>query len=566
MKTLKSLSLKQWQTRVREADEERGEWLTRGRRFVGYYEGAHGAVSGGSVQVNTLYKDVKTTLPSIFSRLPDLLVFPKRTDAKPMAEIAKILLKYYLHELSFVRTILRCLLDTKLYGQGVVKLGWSLVMAQQQLSPEEFEKLDDKERAGLLKTGKEGYTQETIQENEPWGLRWSPEDFVVDPNATSPDLQDARWIAYRKVMNRAEAEAEFTFTAKTYRMKKGRESPDHQTLILWDVYDRLRQERRVFFEGEEFERKEPWEFEVDGFPCETLFFNEIPDWPYGEPDVRYYEPQLIEKNDIRTQQMQHRRRFNTQTLYEQSAIKDTEVAKAERNIEASWIKLLPGGSGKIIPKPIPNLPSDVYAGERLIDQDLNEMIGFSETQRGSQSQREQTATETSIIEARSRLRSGERQQAMEIFLARLMEKLWMMLRQRLPRHRVEEILGRPVSEWENISGEDARKELLIQIVANSTMPKLDRLTRAQSDIQLIGMLVQWAPILQTQGTQINLKPLLEELFELLDHKVQAEDLLVPAPPGPGTMTPAIGGALGGSPPAVNGGKPTPAEGIGRAFA
>jgi len=343
---------------------------------------------------------------------------------------------------------------------------------------------------------------------------------------------------------------------------------DHQTLILWDVYDKLRQERLLFFEGEDFERREPWDVEVDGFPCETLFFNEIPDWPYGEPDVRFYEPQLIEKNDIRSQQMQHRRRFNTQTLYEQSAIKDTEVAKAERNIEASWIKLLPGGSGKIIPKPLPPLPADVYIGERLIDQDLNEMIGFSETQRGSAGQREQTATETSIIESRSRLRSGERQQAMELFLGRLLEKLWMLLRQRLPRHRVEEIMGRPVPEGNNISGEEARKELQIQIVANSTSPKLDRLTRAQSVIQFIGMLSQWAPILQAQGQQVRLSPLLDELFELLDHKVQAAEVLVAAPPPgmPGVMTPAIGGKMGGSPPAVNGGSPTPAEALGREFA
>jgi len=312
---------------------------------------------------------------------------------------------------------------------------------------------------------------------------------------------------------------------------------------------------------------------MEGFLAETIVFNEIPDWPYGEPDARFYEPQLREQNDIRTQQAQHRRRFNTQMLYEQGAIKDSELAKAERNIEASWIKTLPGGTQKILPKPIPPLPADVYVGERLVVQDLNEMIGFSESQRGSGGPVERTATETSIIESRARLRSGERQQAVERFLQRILEKLWIMMRQRLPRHRVEEILGRPAPEWTNIGVEEAIKELDIQIVTNSTLPKLDRLTRAQQDIQLIQSLIQWSPVLAPQGRIIDIAPLVDEVLEMLDHKVTSTEIIKFQPAAAmstmaqqnGGLPTGVLGAMGGSPAAPAGPAATPAEQVGQEF-
>ena len=593
-KALKALKLADWQTRVQDAMRDQEPWRKRSQRFLQYYLGGITVpVPGGSVVVNTVYKDIKTTIPAIFSNLPDVLVSPKHRNplSQQLAAIAKRLLPYYLKELDLGRSVRRCLQDAKLSGMGVLKLGWSLVMAQQELSPEAFEQKDAPEpkQAALTGTppagpasnlatsaspqaptdttetpGTTAYVQERIQENEPWVLRWTPEDFLVDPEATSPDLKDARWIAFRKVMNKAEGEQQFGFVSKHARKSlKASATEDQQRLILWDVYDKLRQERRVFFEEEDFERVEPWEVGMDGFLCETITFNEIPDCPYGEPDVRFYEPQLIEKNDIRSQQMQHRRRFNTQTLYEEGAIKDTELAKAERNIEAAWIKVLPGGTGKILPKPIPALPGDVYMGERLIDTDLNELIGFSENQRGTQGPVQRTATESSIIENRARLRSGDRQQLTEIFLTRIMEKLWILLRQRLPVHRVEEIMGQPVPEWKNVSAEEAKKELEIGIVANSTLPKMDRLTRAQSDIQLIGTMSQWAPILAQQGTIVNLKPLVNETLELLDHTTTAEEILVSAPPAAMMLTPQIGGTLGGSPAKAPTNGNTPGEAGGR---
>ena len=575
-KTLPALKLADWQTRVQDAMRAQEPWRKRSQQFLHYYQGGTTVpVPGGQVTVNTLYKDIKTTIPAIFSHLPDVLVAPKhRTPvSQQLAALAKILLPYYLKELQLGRSVRRCLLDAKLSGMGVLKLGWSLIMAQQELAPEAFEQKDTETPKQTVLTGEPppdaapgttSYVQERIQENEPWVLRWTPEDFVVDPEATSPDLTDARWIAFRKVMNKAEGEREFGFVSKHARKSlKVSATEDQQRLILWDVYDKLRQERRVFFEEEDFERVEPWEVGMDGFLCETITFNEIPNCPYGEPDVRFYEPQLVEKNDIRSQQMQHRRRFNTQTLYEEGAIKDTEVAKAERNVEAAWIKVRPGGSGKIVPKPIPSLPGDVYLGERLIDVDLNEMIGFSENQRGTQGPVQRTATESSIIETRARLRSGDRQQLTEIFLTRVMEKLWIMLRQRLPQHRVEEIVGQPVPEWTHVSAEEAQKELEIGIVANSTLPKMDRLTRAQSDIQLIGMLSQWAPILAQQGTMVNLKPLVNETLELLDHTTTAEEILVSAPVNALTLTPQVGGTLGGSPAKVEANGNTQGEAGGR---
>lgn len=556
---MKKLSREAWLARLTDAqeDERYVGWKDRAHRYQKYYEGAATAPSESeSVVVNTVFKDVKMSLPKLFAKNPDVLARAKRPQDRPLAKIAGPLLMYYQEELRLKRTINRCLPDAKLSGMGVVKFGWSFETAEQEISPEVFDQMDGGDQARItqrmLSEGVEHPTQQVILQDEPWILRWNPKDFLVDPDATSPDLSDARWIAFRKVMPVSDAEAAYgtlqVSDPKVRRTRAANPTPDFQRLTCWEIYDKLRQERLLFFEeAESFERREPWEFGVDGFPAETVFFNETPDEPYGHPDVRFYEGQLKELNDIRSQMIAHRRAYNAQTWYEEGSLDDPEVAKAAENVAHTWIRTRPGAitERRIVTRPTPSIPPDVYAVQAQVKSDLAEIIG-SENQAGAETRREQTATESAIVESRSKTRDGERQDVVEGLLTRIHVKLWTILRQKLSVGRVQEIVGEPV-EWQNVSAEEAKKELDIEIKTNSTLPRMDRQVLITQNIQLLQVLQGALPALAAQGTKLNFQPLLEEILELMNHKINAAQILQPAPlPGvPGV--PGVPGGNGGPP-------------------
>lgn len=554
-----ALTRDQWMQRIEAAATEsrRKAWQDRSKRFAQYYEGKPALPSSSfQVIVNTVFKDIKSSLPRIFAKNPDVMARPKQPtpDSKALATIANHLLPYYYKELNLKRMVNRCLLDTKLDGPGYAKFGWSLELADEEVAPDAFEKMASADQARVMERTlamkkREGeFIQQVIQQDEPWLLRWNPIDLLIDPEATSPDLSDARWIDCRKIMNRIEAQQQFPKKiSDDTSFKVSKHAPEGQPwaqqLTLHEVFDKVRRERRLFIEEiQDFDETSPWDFDVDGFPVESIFFNEVPNCPYADPDVKYYESQLIEKNDIRTQQAEHRRAFNAQVLFEKKVLSPSELAKATKNIANAWIETAPGGTSKIIGRPTPALPPDLYRVEERNDVDLSDIIG-SENQRGVGGPIEKTATEAAIIEARSRNRDNERQDAVEDFLHRLTVKLWVILRQKLPRVRVEEILGRPAPEWVNVDGRTARKELDIEIKTNSTLPKFDRAIMVQQNIQLMNILTTYAQKLAEQGVQVDLVPLLDETLDLMDQKVGADQILKRLMPPMGVSGP--GGRPGG---------------------
>ena len=271
-----------WLKRLKEAETFQKEWKHRANRFKGYLEGkSEKPIASGHIVVNTLFKDLKTSIPSVFAKNPDVLAQPAiKTDlAKLMARVAKQVLPYYYKELRLKRAINRCLVDVKVAGQGFIKLGFDFEMAQQEVDPDTWKDLSQENQDFLMtldmnkdKEPGKHIIQEQISKNDPWALRWSPWEMVTDPEATSPDLTDARWVAFRKLLPKREAETMIGSAVASDVPVKVREGvsktlakhSDFQKLTLWEVHDRMHKERVLFFEEVDWELREPLE-DLDGF-------------------------------------------------------------------------------------------------------------------------------------------------------------------------------------------------------------------------------------------------------------------------------------------------------------
>src|SRR3990167_9806310 len=109
-----NVTLADWRNRLDDALADGKDWRDRAVRFLGYLEGkSYAPKEGVSVVVNTLYKEVKTKIPTLFAKNPDILCHPKQPipESKDLARVAKVILPYYVKELKSKRMVNRSLLD-----------------------------------------------------------------------------------------------------------------------------------------------------------------------------------------------------------------------------------------------------------------------------------------------------------------------------------------------------------------------------------------------------------------------------------------------------------------------
>jgi hypothetical protein len=204
------------------------------------------------VKPSLTYAWIEQSIANMLSRKPRFRVQAKRRDSVAGEVPVGRVINYWYDDTDQMHQDRKCLLDQMVYGFGIKKMGWT---ADIKMSGEDREFLsdsaelqfDDPDEENLwLATGTptkilqdhdhighnekhrplmddrtiaddikeiiqehidehveranraEATTHIDVQEESPFGLRWWPEDFRIDPLARD-GLKDARWIAFRSV-------------------------------------------------------------------------------------------------------------------------------------------------------------------------------------------------------------------------------------------------------------------------------------------------------------------------------------------------------------------------------
>ncbi len=510
------ITIDMWRDRIGIAEYALKSYYSAVDRFQDYYKGKYtdsmpydkSGEKLDQVSVNTPYIAIKSTNATIYAKNPEVYCKSRinkkeiggvEVSGDEIARDATEILNSTIKDIKLKREVKKCLLDSG-FGDGVLRIGYSLKTVEIEITPDEYAKMDDanKERIKKIKSniGKEiPIVDEKIVKENVWVKRWNPKDFIVDPEATSPDLSDARWVCFKKPIEVDDYEsygvkgdlrkAKYNNDAKKYN--KNVRGVDWRRPTMYEVWDKENKKRHVFFDISETMMTDDWDY--DFFPVELLYFNEFPDFSRGISDILFYEPQLKEKNLIRTQQANHRRRFNRITLYETGAITKDQIDNVKKNVDGSYCEV--ADVEKIKPAEYPALPNDVYALEDRVDRDINQITQQWEMQRSTQPAKQQTATEASIIDSRSKLGSNEKQDIIEDFLKNVLFKLYVLMRKYYSVEKVSKLIGRPPAEWEKLKKDifSIKNELEVDIVVSSTMPKENKATEIQQIIQIIGLLV-----------------------------------------------------------------------------
>ena len=484
---------------------------------------------------NLVFENVRIIVPRLNYRNPKVYVTPKKKpyqtpegiyDTLTASAFFEILLTHYYSELQVQKESKKCLIDALLAPFAVMQLGYTVKTEKVQ---------DDK----LLDVN------ELIQEDSPFVMRRSLSDFRSDPEGMNPSLNDARWVAFRwvKSLEDVKKDPKYDNTAKlkpNYTVKTNfssmalkdseYESDDHRELWGrvegWTIWDKKDHRVMDMVEGHDkwLRNGKEWPLDLEGFPCETLYFHENATDLFPVPDVWQYMPMQDELNRIISMQLSHLRRISERKYgYQEGGIDSTELRKLTNGGDGALISTQGKPGETIFPIPDATISQDIYINRQQQKKGIREMAGVSDTEALASTKFEQ-ATEPALIEQAVQTIRGDQQAAFEDFTKRIIKKTGQILQQTQDEldiplnneqwtdaqvqsyigHKVTKIAGpegtQVMMPWLTMSKEDIKGEYDFDIEVGSTMP-INEETRKRDAVTLYKILAENPYIRGREGTK-----------------------------------------------------------------
>lgn len=460
------------------------------------------------VTVPLTFGTVRTMLPALYFRNPDIVIYPRNPDADEMAPIFEQVMNYYKRELKLKQAMKRSVLDA-IFSYGVVKVG-------------HVTKLDIVSK----KKGEKVVYNEFIQENSPFVVRISPFDFIWDFSA--PLFRDSRWCAQRIIKPFLDVKDSKLYDTKDLkptrkldenRFGRAKEADEEEegVSVLWEIHDRKTDEIITIAEGhEKLLRKDKDTSSIQGFNFSVLTFNDVPDEAFPISDVAMVSDQNKELNWLRTFFLNHIKRNPTKWLYPKGALEDEDLDKLVDPEDMSIVGV--SDPSALVRRDPPPIPREIYEANEIIKEDVREGTGVSEYQRGAMPETKRTLGEAEIIESHVRLRSGEKLDSVGEFATEIIEKLGQTILEFWDKDKTFKITGEEGPEWRTFTEEEIKREYGYEIIFGSTAP-LDE-ARQRNDAVAVYKLFQNDPNVP------NKKRLILEVLKSFDIK-EPEELLRP---------------------------------------
>lgn len=372
------------------------------------YEGNHwtGETTDEHIVVNMSFSTVNTIIPYVTGNNPQFRVKPFSGDATPRnAAIQQAFLNrlWRSDEVEGQEELETAAHDGLMYGDGYLKVGYSI---------EE------------IRTSQGGYDEI----GQLWVSRTSPWDIFIDP--TADGIHNARWVAQRLRLTRAELEANDNFH-NTHeenvnfgtKLDFDEEAEDRERFMrevfdgseyatLYEFYDTVNNVKIVFGDGEL-----PLQYveDIGAVPIIQLANYRIPRCPYHMGEMEQIWSLQQELNRSRSHMIQHRKRNVQKFAYRENALGQDAINALRSSKVNEGIPVKGDQDLDQIVKPLAVQPlsADVYNVSEIISNDIYEISGVNEYLRGSVPEIRRTATEATIIEGASNVKSQHKLRQVE---------------------------------------------------------------------------------------------------------------------------------------------------------
>lgn len=376
---------------------------------------------------NIYFKMLRTLVPRVYYRNPSVSITPKKPgwDQLLLAKLLERADNSLIDLMGVKRQMKRAVLWSTMFGTSGLRLGYG---AEFSPTPDAFETSDPD--TGGTRTMRRVEYNSLVHANTPWCLAAHPGNIIVPP--LTMDWDSSRWVCFETTRELYDVVDDPRFS-NTKDLQDGiRGGGDHrgqliarssgqwdrmrQGVVLWEIRDKKSGEVFVMapFSNVPPDKKilyhEKDDLQINnGLPFYPIIFNEDDEVFWGIPDSQILEPQQIEKNEIRTQMMYHRRAALRKLLYQSGAISPDEVGKltADDNVDiAVQVKDING----IKELGIQGMPEALIEMEQLVDQEVEQLLGLGVNQFGEYApgSADRSATEANIVNSATAIRIDER--------------------------------------------------------------------------------------------------------------------------------------------------------------
>jgi len=516
-------------------DYSENDYMKRAQRMTNLYELRHYADEGGKetkakkdrIKVPYPYSNARQILAEVYRGLPPVVVKPTSRAYTEGAPMLKRAIEYCIKRSNLEREAKLSILHGIVTGIGCTQI------------------------SSQVSTVIPKYTHRPYKE------------FLYDaPNVLS--ISDSNWIAFKTLRSKSDVENDTRYNEE-YRMKVQpgvldtkiyQGNPDDQPCIIWTVLDK-KEDLIVEFPDDQklplrvAKMSDVYKFDLvsDDFKYEwpaAWFVNEeMLTSASGLGDVYPIESQVRELDKTRSQQVNHRKRFDRKYV-----VSKTKFDAAAMN------QLKNGGDGAIIEvnDPVPSstifpvidapMSSDVYRVDTIIQNDIQitSPLGPNSLTRGI-GDGPDTLGEAQIVAQASNTRLADKQKNVATYFT----TLYRMTAQYIQQHWTEkmEILisgdGSKESDWLNFDPEMVAGEYMYDVEPES-MQDNTAVYRKQY-AEAINMVVPLLPVIQQNPGVGKLVRNYLMQFETLKNMV---DDIIPEPVAPGEpVDEELQGLLGG---------------------
>ena len=472
---MKATELKKWQTLIKAGETERDKKIYKNNHklWLKWYESNF----DDDIYLNLVFPYVRSLIPRVYFRNPQVSVTPIYPGTEHLAMVLEQVDNDLLERMNVKATFRKAVLEIPFKGTAIFKIGYGSEWLPPTISGEEAQHYDSK--------GRRVEYNAYIEPDMPWVQRVHPEDFVV-PEATE-DIHESPWCAFRywRPYEDLKRDSRFKNVSKIRpTMKQVLDQvtkSEEEWVQLYEIHDT--REQRVIISDMDNELvlyEDDDTLQVRGLPAVVLTFNDRIDSMWGVPDIKIFEAQQIEMNDIRTQETKHRRAAVVKFMAERGIIDEVEANRLMSEdvgtvVTVNDITKLTSFNFQV--------PIEIWREGEVIRADVREMMGFSRNAMGEYEQKTaRTATETMNVAKSLEVRNFERRDLAADALKEIVGKINGIIFQHWTEERVARIVGPlGVPVWVKYTGDMLRGDYLIEIDPEDAAP-MDKEERLKRDM------------------------------------------------------------------------------------
>jgi hypothetical protein len=462
------------------------------------------------IKANLIFGWVDQSISNLIEKNPTFSATPLQKEVRQFAPVVSQISNYWYRETDQLRQDERILLDAFLMPYGVKKLGWTsdqdrveaefldkpefdfeddvdsenmflltgvpaavtphqdhpfhieahtLILQQPNITPDAEQTLMahmDLHQTMMDRAEPDAHT--SIRWQSPFGVRWPPDMFVVDPNAQD-GLRDAKWIAFKIVKPVDDVKTNPNYrNVDDLEASPGARPPgapeedpemgmdDFAFVSLWEIWARdmptgprgsHRNSLHVIAEGyDSFLRdEEEWPYRnIEDFPAELLIFQQSPARWYTKPSLSLAGGDNIQAiaNEVLDSFLYVSRKLKNIVLYDPALF--PEEGEIDNILRAPDMSAFPvkglsrAGGNAIFPVNLGSVSQD----KNFL---LQQVIGLFDRAAGTPQpirNDADTATEASIFERRTTAREARRGSLLSQFQVRVARKMWQLTTQFKP--------------------------------------------------------------------------------------------------------------------------------------